>query len=159
MTPWDADFETDARFPSGVWKGFFLQPARPGRHWMELRFSFYSGKMHGEGRDFGGDFKMEGTYELESGKCCWSKRYKGQHDVSYQGYNEGKGIWGVWEITDKDKDGRGGFHIWPARMPDPASSTLNAEEDVPVPARKIERVASWAHLADDNRRGPGRPKS
>ena len=34
------DLETDPRFPSGRWTGFFLQKAVPGRHLMELRLQF-----------------------------------------------------------------------------------------------------------------------
>ena len=39
-----------------------------------------------------------GRYETESGKWWWTKRYLGKQNVAYQGYNEGKGIWGGWEI-------------------------------------------------------------
>src|SRR5262249_22121077 len=46
------------------------------------------------------------------------KRYIGKHDVAYQGYNEGKGIWGLWEIPPSS---RGGFHIWPTALGDPTS--------------------------------------
>ena len=42
--------ESDDRFPSGPWKGFFLQPILPGRHWMELILTFREGVMTGEGR-------------------------------------------------------------------------------------------------------------
>ena len=49
-------------------------------------------------------------YQVEDGQCWWTKRYLGKHDVSYKGYNEGKGIWGLWEIPPSYK---GGFHIWP----------------------------------------------
>ena len=46
-----AGVETDPRFPSGPWTGFFLQRAIPGRHRMELRLTFHGGVMEGEGRD------------------------------------------------------------------------------------------------------------
>ena len=39
----DPDLEQDSRFPSGPWKGFFLQPVLPGRHWMELNLTFRRG--------------------------------------------------------------------------------------------------------------------
>ena len=35
-----AVLETDPRFPSGPWTGFFLQKLLPGRHVMELRLTF-----------------------------------------------------------------------------------------------------------------------
>lgn len=125
--------ETDDRFPSGPWKGFFLQPILPGRHWMELILTFRSGVLSGEGRDWVGQFIIRGKYEVLSGKCWFAKRYLGKHDVSYQGYNEGKGIWGLWELPSEGKSWRGGFHIWPVAMGDPTGSKLKTAEDVPVP--------------------------
>ena len=38
-----------------------------------------------------GPFLIRGKYNIDDGKCHWSKRYVGKHDVAYQGYNEGKG--------------------------------------------------------------------
>jgi hypothetical protein len=151
MTPWTIESETDSRFPSGAWNGFFLQPSRPGRNWMELRLRFFNGKMDGHGRDFVGKFNLNGKYDLETGKCSWSKQYLGQHDVAYQGYNEGKGIWGVWEIARVTRDGRGGFYIWPHGMADPTGSTLHAEEDRPVP--ELETVSVWSDLGSEYIKG------
>jgi hypothetical protein len=147
MTPWTVDNETDTRFPSGPWKGFFLQPSRPGRNWMEMRLTFARGSISGPGRDFVGKFQFSGKYDLETGKCVWSKQYVDKHTVAYQGYNEGKGIWGVWEIPPAGRDGRGGFHIWPDAMGDPTGSTLHAEEDIPVP--EFEPVPAMARLWSD----------
>ncbi len=48
--------ETDPRFPSGPWTGFFLQKEIPGKHTMELRLTFRAGSMTGEGRDWVGPF-------------------------------------------------------------------------------------------------------
>ena len=96
---------------------------------MELALTFSHGTMTGEGRDWVGEFVVRGKYFLEDGKCYWTKRYLGKHDVFYQGYNEGKGIWGVWEIPPYY---RGGFHIWPEGMPDPTDSHLTEEADLPV---------------------------
>jgi hypothetical protein len=122
--------ETDERFPSGPWEGFFLQPTiRKGRSWMELILTFRAGVMTGEGRDWVGKFLIRGRYDLGNGKCWWSKRYVGKHDVAYQGYNEGKGIWGLWEM--KDYGWRGGFHIWPVGMGDPTQQKLTAAVDTP----------------------------
>ena len=87
--------EADPRFPSGPWHGFFLMAHWPGRHMMELHLSFHQGVMTGEGRDQIGPFLIRGKYDLDDGKCWWTKRYIGKHDVVYQGYNEGKGIWGA----------------------------------------------------------------
>src|SRR5262245_30208157 len=110
--------EQDNRFPSGPWTGFFIQKMNPaGRHRMELSLTFRAGAMRGEGRDWVGPFIVTGRYEVESGKCWWTKRYIGKHDVAYQGFSEGKGIWGTWEVTLMNW--RGGFHIWPIAMDDP----------------------------------------
>ena len=123
--------EQDSRFPSGPWKGFFLQPALPGRHWMDLHLTFRAGTIRGEGRDWVGKFLITGRYETADGKCWWTKRYLGKHDVAYQGYNEGKGIWGGWEIPPS---WRGGFHIWPVAMGDPSTERLAVEREEPVMA-------------------------
>src|SRR5262249_17278243 len=124
-----ATLETDPRFPSGPWTGFFLQRQIPGRHLMELKLTFRQGALTGEGRDWVGRFSVRGRYTVEEGKCYWTKRYLGKHDVFYQGFNEGKGIWGTWEILS---DSRGGFHIWPEGMQDPSKPGLHAEAEPPV---------------------------
>jgi hypothetical protein len=124
------NLETDPRFPSGRWTGYFLQPAIPGKHVMELILTFRHGEMTGEGRDWVAPFLIRGRYAVEDGKCHWTKRYVAKHDVFYNGFNEGKGIWGVWEIPS---DGlRGGFHIWPEGMPDPTDSHLAETAELPV---------------------------
>ena len=87
--------------------------------------------MTGEGRDRIGPFLIRGKYNVDDGKCHWSKRYIGKHDVAYQGYNEGKGIWGIWEIPPS---WRGGFHIWPRAMGDPTSPHLAEAIDEPAEA-------------------------
>jgi hypothetical protein len=128
----DLGVEADPRFPSGPWTGFFLQKEIPGKHRMELRLTFRGGSMTGEGRDRIGEFVIRGQYHLADGKCHWNKRYLKAHDVFYQGYNEGKGIWGVWELEILGIRGRGGFHIWPEGMGDPSIDHLVEEADVPV---------------------------
>ena len=123
-------FETDPRFPSGPWTGFFLQKEIPGKHTMEMRLTFHNGELTGEGRDRVGPFLFKGRYNLADGKCYWTKKYLGKHDVFYQGYNEGKGIWGVWEVGTLM---RGGFHIWPEAMGDPTDLHLVEEAELPAP--------------------------
>jgi hypothetical protein len=131
MTEHEPTFEQDGRFPSGLWTGFFLQRPSTARHWMELRLTFRGGALRGDGHDQVGAFTLDGHYDLTDGRCWWTKRYVGQHEVSYAGHNEGKGIWGVWEIPPWD---RGGFHIWPADMADPTQETRTTEEQAPVEA-------------------------
>jgi hypothetical protein len=122
--------EGDGRFPSGPWKGFFLQPGFAGRQWMELELTFSDGSLRGDGRDWVGKFLMRGRYDVETGKCSWNKRYVGKHDIAYQGYNEGKGIWGFWE-DPLSSTNRGGFHIWPVAMGDPTQGRLAEAADAP----------------------------
>jgi hypothetical protein len=129
LLPEPTTLEHDPRFPSGAWLGFFLDARKPGRHMMDLRLLFQRRKVLGEGRDRVGKFRILGRYERKTGKCQWIKRYLGQHCVHYVGYNEGKGIWGTWEIVGPGF--KGGFYIWPTppapRYPD---AVLRAE--VPV---------------------------
>ena len=121
--------ESDSRFPSGPWTGFFLQPTVPGRTWMELHLRFANLLIQGEGRDKVGRFAIDGRYDLGSGRCHWIKTYLGKHKLSYQGFNESKGIWGVWEYHPTWK---GGFHIWPVGMADPTQQRLAESIDEPT---------------------------
>lgn len=123
--------ETDDRFPSGPWKGFFLQPRfSANRKTMSLHLSFSAGKISGEGNDLIGDFIITGRYDLKSGKVWLHKRYVRRYEVFYRGYGEqDRGIGGVWEIRDLD---RAGFHIWPKGMPDPTKLTLKGQAGLPV---------------------------
>ena len=120
--------EADPRFPSGPWTGFFLERGSSTRNWMELILLFREGILTGEGRDRVGPFLVRGRYNLDDGSCRWVKKYIGRHDVFYSGFNEGRGIWGVWEIAPYQ---RGGFHIWPEAMGDPTQQHLSAEADLP----------------------------
>jgi hypothetical protein len=132
--PDTGSLETDPRFPSGPWTGFFLQPLIPGRHRMELSLTFRSCTLTGAGRDRVGEFTLRGHYTLADGRCHFTKHYVGRHSVFYNGFNEGKGIWGTWEIpADRDyASQRGGFHIWPEGMHDATEPELTEEADLPV---------------------------
>src|SRR5262249_11199339 len=113
MKPDPPSFETDPRFPSGPWTGFYLMPnTGPKRYRTALTITFVDGTMTGSGADAVGPFTIHGRYSTVDGKCNWVKHYLGKHDVLYSGYNEGKGIWGVWEIPPF----KAGFHIWPEGM-------------------------------------------
>ena len=126
----ESGLEQDSRFPSGPWKGFFLQAGFAGRQWMDLNLTFARGKLRGDGRDWVGEFLVRGRYEVETGKCRWTKLYIGKHDIAYQGYNEGKGIWGTWEWSPLP-GWRGGFRIWPVAMGDPTLERLAEEMEGP----------------------------
>lgn len=136
--------ETDPRFPSGKWVGFFLDKRLPGRHRMEIVLTFAGGRMSGDGRDRVGKFTFDGRYDVADGRCGWLKQYVGKHGVGYKGFNEGKGIWGTWEMVHAGLTFSGGFHIWPEGMADPSQPRLAEEADVPVepvvPEREPELV-------------------
>jgi hypothetical protein len=144
-----AVLESDPRFPSGPWTGFFLQREIPGRHMMELSLTFQSGGMTGEGRDWVGKFVIRGKYNIADGQCYWTKRYLGKHDVFYRGFNEGKGIWGTWEIPAHGGFGHmhGGFHIWPEGMADPTDSHLHEHADLPAEAPEAHEVVEKQDVA------------
>jgi hypothetical protein len=129
MKPKPPSFEADPRFPSGLWTGFYLMPQTGSRrHPTSLTLTFAEGVMTGRGADAVGPFTVNGSYSIEDGKCAWVKQYVGKHVVLYSGYNEGKGIWGMWEIPPV----KAGFHIWPEGMEDPTRPTLSEEADLPV---------------------------
>ena len=126
--------ETDDRFCSGPWKGFFLQGfngRQPSRYSMQLQFRFSEGQASGDGSDCHGPFVIWGRYDVDNGRCKFTKQYLGGHQVIYGGWNEeGRGIWGVWEIrVDVGNVQKGGFHLWPEGMADPTGGTLYAEAD------------------------------
>ena len=134
--------ETDPRFPSGRWGGFFLQKEIPGRHLMELELEFCESIMRGEGRDWVGEFLVRGRYDTDDGQCWWHKRYLGSHDIYYRGYNEGKGIWGNWQMSEADGGLMclsGGFHIWPEGMAD--ASEVALAESLPFAADEPMELA------------------
>lgn len=131
-------FETDPRFPSGGWTGFFLQrPTFTERVTMSLSLWFREGRLDGEGRDRVGRFLLRGHYETGSGEVVMQKRYLGQHEIFYRGYNDpGLGIWGTWTIRGFMTDG---FHIWPEGMADPTKARRAEEADAPAESGRRER--------------------
>ena len=121
--------EIDPRFPSGEWKGFYLQQSVQGRQWMTLAMQFAQGEVSGEGRDLVGQFTLKGSYDLADGRCLLTKTYPGSHQVIYEGSNEGDGkwLWGLWRIGAES----GGFHLWPKGEPDPTAPELHAVKEAP----------------------------
>jgi hypothetical protein len=103
---------------------------------MQLRLTFLRGVIRGSGLDLIGPFTIDGHYEVREGRCWWVKRYVGAHDVSYSGHNEGKGIWGVWEIS---RTYSGGFHIWPIGMDDPTRASVGEQTEHLLPVEVVAR--------------------
>jgi hypothetical protein len=130
-SPPTRDWETDARFPSGPWVGYFLQPTvREGKNWMEVTLTFRGGTLDGVGRDWVGQFIVRGTYDVENGKVRFRKVYIGKHLVGYEGVADPKGIWGTWELPQFAM--KGGFHLWPKGQGQAEGDTLHAAEEEPV---------------------------
>ena len=114
--------ETDPRFPSGLWKGFYVQNGRKIRTAVDLVFhrtAADGGHVCGKGSDPVGNFRFVGTYGLDTGKVTLRKHYLAQHMVAYEGVCvsslpmlEGRwqlradhltGCWRLWPV-DKDNE-------------------------------------------------------
>jgi hypothetical protein len=124
--------ETDPRFPSGPWVGFWIQ-RRLGKQQMSLSLAFLDGRVTGSGRDIVGRFAFDGAYDLKTGRVVMTKQYEEAHRVEYNGANQNDGmwLWGTWSI----RSFRGGFHLWPEGEDDPTERRLKAEDELPRPRR------------------------
>jgi hypothetical protein len=107
----DAPVESDSRFPSGDWRGFYIQRGIKQR--MELSLTFRDGRIVGCGIDPVGKFLIRGGYKIINGRAYLLKFYISKHRVNYMGWAEAVdgGIWGTWTIGQVED--RGGWHIWP----------------------------------------------
>jgi hypothetical protein len=133
----DIEDDEDAEYPSGPWVGFYnYEPCGP-RYGQEMDITFRKGRLAGEGLDSVGPFFLRGGYDREKQKVWWTKTYPGSHDVFYQGFREGKGIWGTWEIGIF---ARGGFRIWPKGLGSGIDAEAEAEGDAGVEAGEAEAV-------------------
>jgi hypothetical protein len=127
--------ETDSRFPSGPWVGFWIQRGW-GKHQMSLSLAFVNGRVIGYGRDVVGRFDFSGMYDLKTRCVRMVKQYERAHRVGYNGANQNDGmwVWGMWTVGED----RGGFHIWPEGEDDPTQRRLRAEAKLPV-GRRLKR--------------------
>jgi hypothetical protein len=143
-TPPKIELETDPRFPSGKWTGFWLQRFFIGRQYMTLNLTFASGVVKGQGIDRIGEFSISGRYDLKTGNCKLTKAYVGAHSLTYDGRNENDAqwIWGLWHHLTLD---RGGFHLWPHGEDDPTGKNLRAEQHLPPP--KVRKV-KWESIEE-----------
>ena len=126
--------EMDPRFPSGEWRGEFIQFRRRFR--MELSLTFTEAAVLGMGYDIVGRFTIRGSYNIETGKVELLKRYT-MHDVDYAGVaEEGVGIYGGWMIRPPWPM-RGGFRIWPHGDDAEANCHAHADNEIPVLVKGI----------------------
>ena len=111
-------------FKSGPWVGFFVYDGHAQRFLMDLRLNFRDGRIDGDGADGISTFAISGFYDTKTMKCGWEKIYP-THTVNYNGYRDGKGIWGQWKLRQY----KGGFHIWPLSEGGPPDLTQREEEE------------------------------
>lgn len=122
--------ESDDRFASGNWAGFYQQWGLQCRQ--RLALDFREGLITGGGADPGGEFSVRGTYNVHAGTCALSKLYP-SHRVEYDGFAEGDGIWGRWVIRyQNSREDRGGFHIWPVGEGEGAHAEAHAENPTTI---------------------------
>ena len=127
--------ETDPRFPSGPWTGFWMQRGW-GKQRMSLSLAFSNGVVTGVGMDVVGRFEFRGNYDLKSGRVRMTKQYVGAHRVEYDGANQDDGlwIWGIWSVFSH----RGGFHLWPEGEDDPTQRKAAAELEMPKSTGRLK---------------------
>ncbi|EDY17051.1 hypothetical protein CfE428DRAFT_5396 [Chthoniobacter flavus Ellin428] len=120
---------SDGEFPSGPWTGFFTYSHLPGKWRTNVHFTFEHGRVTGEGTDSVGSFIVAGRYDAAARECFWTKTYVAAHNVFYQGFREGKGIWGTWEIRPTVK---GGFQLWPLGADGGENEAVQEAEELPA---------------------------
>lgn len=135
--------ETDPRFKSGRYRGFYIQCGLRSRQEMVLTFA--DGAITGWGADPVGRFDVRGHYDLERGRASMSKHYPGAHRVDYDATAEvHNGLWGLWQIRGFFGD-RGGFQLWPVDgQGDGRERELHADQPVQEPRGVPEMVPAGA---------------
>jgi hypothetical protein len=108
----EEQFEFDDRFPTGEWKGFYVQLDGRQRYMMDLLLQFSQDRISGSGDDPVGRFAVSGAYDTMTGECSWTKRYIGQHAVEYAGQARQGGIVGTWRVPGTPAFWSGPFFIW-----------------------------------------------
>jgi hypothetical protein len=129
----------DDLFPSGPWTGFYNYSGPEDRHRMDLLLDFTGGRLTGDGTDNIGNFRVTGGYDVQRREAWWVKTYPGSHEVLYQGYRDGVGIWGTWAIPPF---ARGGFHIWPKKVGQEAGEALAVSLEMPIVVERSEPALS-----------------
>ncbi|MFN3168760.1 MAG: hypothetical protein ACE37H_17015 [Phycisphaeraceae bacterium] len=120
--------ETDKRFPSGLWMGYWMQGYIKGR--MRLTLEFSGGKITGEGTDPVGLFDMKGIYSLKHNMVSMVKRYRGAHSVGYVGGAADGGLNGTWQILRIPQIDE--WRLWPVKDEHESVCHAAEEEDGPV---------------------------
>lgn len=93
----------------GVWKGWYEQDG--SRQEMRIqKFKVKDSKISGKGHDAVGEFEILGYYTA-SGSVHFIKKYKGAHEVHYNGQRDKQTISGKWTLEAYN----GGFHLYKER--------------------------------------------
>lgn len=130
--------ETDPRFGSGRYRGFYVQFGI--RTAQEMTLSFAGGRVTGWGLDPVGRFDVTGSYDVDRGRALWTKHYPGRHTVHYDVTAEVQhGMWGLWQIRGYLGD-RGGFQLWPVGG-NGATEQREAEASPPVETAELVGAA------------------
>ncbi len=156
MPTLDEPHELDDRFPTGEWKGFYVQPDSRQRYAMDLVLAFAQDRISGTGDDVVGQFTIHGAYDTITAECSWTKHYVGQHSVEYAGRARQGGIIGQWRIPGRPGFWCGPFFIWPRASGDlesafekafleyelamPRADSPSVTESMPVFAASVARV-------------------
>ena len=108
---WDqtATFESDPRYPSGPWEGFWTQAGKVSS--MKLYLEFVAGRVRGEGSDRVGAFDITGRYWPHRDRIVLRKAYHGKHTVWYRGKPFSPYLKGQWNIASPPASGL--WRIWP----------------------------------------------
>ncbi len=132
--------ETDERFPSGHWIGWYRQYGTRSR--MLIRIWFQHGKVHATGSDGIGPFTFSGRYDTESGDVSFVKTYIARPElveIFYQGRGEQKGVRGAWEFLGIR--GGGEFHIWPESQSEGETDAVHVEQEIEI-RRSVPTIAN-----------------
>ena len=62
-------------YPSGVWRGFWEQPAFGRQAMTDFRLRFHEGTVTGSGVDVIGEFVFRGVFDLKTGEIRMVKQY------------------------------------------------------------------------------------
>ena len=107
-------YEPDHRFPSGPWRGYWIQHGYCDV--MELWLEFSEGGLTGFGCDPAGDFEIIGSYCTDSGHMNFIKQYIDAHAIEYRGFQGDDGspaFWGIWKLCGSTVSDAGDWRIWP----------------------------------------------
>ncbi|MEM6392779.1 MAG: hypothetical protein AAF797_08420 [Planctomycetota bacterium] len=129
--------ETDSRFPSGEWRGYWVQHTFTG--WMEVQLTFRGGHVSGVGNDPVGGYAMDGDYHLDEGRVVLRKQYVGLHAVTYEGTADDDGhLRGDWQFGTQ----RGAWHLWPKGRGGKYQAVTGMADDPPV-ITSMQEFTRW----------------